>query len=109
MAATNQPTTSGFVDAILSNQELRNSLARAVESSGTGRQAVTRFNDVEQEVSNVFRPGSATFCTSDVLPTTTVRQATTSATPALAMPPVRPIAPIFQMRRNYSSQSGRSY
>ena len=27
MAATNQPTTSGFVDAILSNQELRNSLA----------------------------------------------------------------------------------
>ena len=69
MAATNQPTTSGFVDATLSNQELRNSLARAVESSGTGRQAVTRFNDVEQEVSNVFRPGSATLSTSNVLPT----------------------------------------
>ena len=64
MAATNQPTTSGFGDAILSTQELRNSLARAVESSGTGRQAVTHFNDVEQEVSNVFRPGSAMFSTS---------------------------------------------
>ena len=109
MAATNQPTTSGFADAILSNQELRNSLARAVESSGTAHQTVTRFNDVEQEVSNVFRPGSATVCTNDVLPTATVRQATTSATPALAMPPVRPVAPIFQMRRNYSSQSGRRY
>lgn len=88
--AVNRP--GDIIDAILSNPELRNTLTRAVEASGSDREVATRYNAVEQEVSTVFRPNQQV-------------PVATRATPPIL--PQVPLAPIFQMRRNYASQPAR--
>ena len=88
--AVNRPVD--IIDAILSNPELRNTLTRAVEASGSDREVATRYNAVEQEVSTVFRPNQQV-------------PVATRATPPIL--PQVPLAPIFQMRRNYASQPAR--
>ena len=88
--AVNRPVD--IIDAILSNPELRNTLTRAVEASGSDRQVATHYNAVEQEVSTVFCPNQQ------------VPVAARATPPVL---PQVPLAPIFQMRRNYASQRAR--
>ena len=88
--AVNRPVD--IIDAILSNPELRNTLTRAVEASGSDRQVATHYNAVEQEVSTVFHPNQQV-------------PVAARATPPIL--PQVPLAPIFQMRRNYASQRAR--
>ena len=97
-----------IIDAILSSEELRSSLARAVEASGSVRQQSTsrRYDAIEDEVSAVFRGGKTQPNVQAVQQvhqhggsTQTMAAGTSGA--ALGSQQRTATYPIFQMRRNY--------
>jgi chorismate synthase len=100
----------GVVDAILASEELRNGLFRAVSSSERSVQQRRRNETVEEEVSAVFRGNSTGTPVSTV---SSVSNTPVSNTPLLTSANRFNFGetsrsqsyPIFQMRRNYSSQA----
>ena len=82
----------GVVDAILSSEELRNGLFRAVTASERGTPPNSRRNEtVEEEVSAIFRGN------------TPAAQTTPSQSSSLAVNNWQ----IFQMRRNYAAAGAK--
>jgi hypothetical protein len=100
----------GVVDAILATEELRNGLFRAVSSSERSVQQRRRNEKVEEEVSAVFSGNSTDTPVSTV---SSVSNTPVSNTPLLTSAnrfnfgetSLSQSYPIFQMRRNYSSQA----
>ena len=116
--AGSETSSSSIIDTIINSQNFRDSLSRAFDASHNTNAA--SFNNVESEVSSIFRPrGAAAVNRQEVdsqwnTQMTRCSQSTTSQslntfTPAL--PGVQPTNtyPIFDVRRNYTSSTSRRY
>ena len=111
-----------IVDAILASNELRDSIEKAVEASSKNTRTRPNNASVEGEVRSLFRPEISTQRQEQVVHQTAVRpstlpqaqgqdqhqrhQPTSSSGILLGLPSTSGVGtyPIFQMRRNYTSQ-----